>query len=87
MLKGRQTKFGLESSRYLFAKGILLAAVLIVGLGGDNTTDQMSFVELSGRPTSCPKMSKYPVKVINAAGVLFDQKPLVCGGIIARSVG
>ena len=62
-----------------------LTDVLIVGLGGDNATNQVSFVELSGRRTQCPKMAKYPTKLINAAAVVFRDQPVICGGTWFRS--
>ncbi len=59
---------------------------MLIGLGGDDVSDRTSFVELSGEATKCPKMSKFPVKVMNAAGAVFLGHPVICGGLIARAV-
>jgi hypothetical protein len=61
--------------------------VLILGLGGYNQSDQLSFVELSGETTRCPKLTKFPIKISNSVGAFFDESAVICGGSLARSTG
>ncbi len=66
---------------------VFSAEVLMLGLGGPNKTDSISFVELTGEETKCPKVSKYPVKLSGSVGAFFNGTPLVCGGSINYPIG